>query len=287
MSRSLRIRPVVIAALLAAAAAVPLAAQDPARGEATRAIIREVAVRDRGGQPVPYALLTVKSGVSRVADENGIVELPVPVDADSAELVVRRIGYRPYGDWVRVVEDGRFIVELDPLPRALVARTITERRDTPLARQGFYERMERARRGATVARFITPEELDMRQVNVVSAILAGESYVKIERFNSRAILTGRTPGCALAVIVDGMRMSGMVEELYTREGQDEVRRLGGGQQGTARFLASRTTVDDLLTAQSVAAIELYPTAAAAPIELQRAAGNSACGILVIWSGDRR
>lgn len=252
-----------------------------------RTPVREVAVRDRGGQAVPYAVLTVKRGVNRVGDGDGIVELPTPVDADSVELVVRRIGYRPFGDWVHTVEDGRFVVEMDPLPRALNPRTITERRDTPLARRGFYDRMDRVRRGATVARFFTPEELDQRQVNVISAILAGESYVKIERFGSRPILTGRAPGCALAVVVDGMRMSGMVEEIYTREGQDEVRRLGGGQAGTQRFLNGRTTVDELLSAQSVAGMELYPVAAAAPIELQRAAGNGWCGILAIWSGNRQ
>lgn len=279
----------LLATLCVATAVVPqaLAAQNPAAPAVQRTPVREVAVRDRGGQAIPYAVVTVKSGVNRVANEDGVVELPAPVDADSVELVVRRIGYRPFGEFVHVVEDGRFIVEMDPLPRALNPRTITERRDTPLARRGFYERMERVRRGATVARFITPEELDSRQVNVVSAILAGESYVKIERFGTRPILTGRTPGCALAVIVDGMRMTGMVEELYTREGQDEVRRLGGGQTGTSRFLASRTSVDDLLSAQSVAGMELYPTAAAAPIELQRAAGNGWCGILAIWSGGRQ
>lgn len=288
MTQSSAFRLSLLASLCVAGAMTPNAAtaQDAA-ASASRSVVREVAVRDRGGQGIPYAVLTVKGGVNRVANEDGIVELPTPVDADSVELVVRRIGYRPFGEWVRVVEDGRFIVEMDPLPRALNPRTITERRDTPLARRGFYDRMERVRRGATVARFITPEELDSRQVNIVSAILAGESYVKIERFGTRPILTGRTPGCALAVIVDGMRMTGMVEELYTREGQDEVRRLGGGQQGTQRFLSSRTTVDDLLSAQSVAGMELYPTAASAPIELQRAAGNGWCGILAIWSGGRQ
>lgn len=289
MSRISSLRLPVLAAALAALSFLPqvLVAQAARPDSAARAVVREVAIRDRGGQAIPYAVLTVKSGVNRVADASGIVELPAPIDADSAEFVVRRIGYRPFGEWVRVVEDGRFIVEMDPLPRALNPRTITERRDTPLARSGFYDRMERVRRGATVARFYTPEELDMRYVNQVSALLAGESYVKIERHNSRAILTGRSPGCAVAVIVDGMRMTGMVEELYTREGQDEVRRLGGGPQGTARFLASRTSVDELLSAQSVAGMELYPTAAAAPIELQRAAGNGWCSILAIWSGDRR
>lgn len=290
MSRLSTFRLQALTLLLSASALLPIAAtaQDAATAAPTqRTPVREVAVRDRGGQAIPYAVVTVSTGVNRVADADGIVQLPTPIDADSVELVVRRIGYRPFGEWVNVVEDGRFIVEMDPLPRALNPRTITERRDTPLARQGFYDRMERVRRGATVARFFTPEELDMRQVNRISGLLAGESYVKIERHGQRPILTGRTPGCALAVLVDGMRMTGMVEELYTREGQDEVRRYGGGPTGTARFLATRTTVDDLMSAFSVAGMELYPNASSAPIELQRAAGTGWCGILAIWTGGRQ
>lgn len=82
-------------------------------------------------------------------------------------------------------------------------------------------------------------------------------------------------------------MTNMVEEIYTREGQDEIQRLGGRLNGTARFLAGRQSVDDLISALSVAGIEIYPTAAGAPVELQRAAGNSACTIVAIWSGNRQ
>jgi hypothetical protein len=248
---------------------------------------REVLVVDRQGQPIPYAFVVVGNGSPRVADGNGVAPLASPIDADSAELVVRRIGYRPHGDWVKRNPAGQFTVVLDALPRALNPRTISERRDTPLARAGFYDRMERVRRGATVGRFITPEELDQRLVNSVGAILSGESYIRMQRYNQRLIMTGRSPGCAIAVILDGMRMTNIVEELYTREGQDEVRRLGGGEAGTSRFLATRQSVDDLISAMSVAGIEVYPTAAGAPIELQRMAGNGACGIVAIWSGGRQ
>lgn len=282
---------VACAATLSVLAVTPLGAQ--AAAAASQAApkrtgpISQVLVRDTTGQAVPYAMVVIKNGQPRVADAEGIAHLPTPVDADSADLVVRRIGYRPFGDWVGTIEDGRFVVELQPLPRALTPRTVSERRDTPLARRGFYDRMERVRRGATLGRFFTPEELDSRQVTQVSSILAGENYVRLERFDRRPILTGRQPGCAITVIVDGMRMTGMVEDLYTREGQDEVRRLGGGYTGTQRFLATRQTVDDIISALSVAGMELYPTAAAAPPELQRAAGNGACGILAIWSGSRQ
>lgn len=277
------------AAILLACATAPLAAQNPAPpAPATpREPAREVLVVDREGQPIPYAFVVVGNGSPRIADDRGVAILATPIAGDSVDLVVRRIGYRPHGDWVKRNTDGQFTVALDPLPRALNPRTISERRDTPLARRGFYERMERVRTGATVGRFITPEELDLRLVNSVSAILSGESYIRMQRYNQRPILTGRSPDCAIAIILDGMRMTGVVEELYTREGRDEVRRLGGGEAGTARFLATRQSVDELISAMSVAGIEIYPTAAGAPVELQRAAGNGACGIVAIWSGSRQ
>lgn len=274
---------------LALAAGLVIPALGPAQDAEpqARGPIKAVEVRDRGGQPIPYAVVSMGAGATRVADIMGIAELPTPVTADSVQIVVRRIGYRPFGEYAKTIEDGRFVVMLDPLPRALNPRTITERRDTPLARRGFYDRMERIRTGANLGRFITPEELDQRHVTQVSAILAGEPFIVIQRFDRRPILSGRGAGCAVTVLLDGMKMTNMLEDIYTREGQDEINRLGGGQTGTSRFLAGRQSVDDLISALSVAGIEIYPTAAGAPIELQRAAGNSACSIVAIWSGGRQ
>lgn len=279
--------PMLLSAIaLVTLAVAPLGAQDapvPVRSGP----ITEVLVLDRRSQPIPYALVSMGTSPPRVANEYGVAELPNPVDADSANLVVRRIGYHPFGQYAKLSEDGKqFVAYLLDLPRALNPTTVTARRDTPLARRGFYDRMERVSRGATVARFITPEELDLRNSNSVSAILAGEPYIRIQRSSNKAILTGRQPGCAIAVILDGQRMTGMVEDLYTREGQEEVRRMGGGPAATSRYLSSRTTVDDLISALSVAAIEIYASAAGAPVDIQRTAGSSACGIVVLWSGGR-
>jgi hypothetical protein len=274
-------------ALLSLVAVAPIAAQDavvPVRSGP----ITEVLVLDRRSQPIPYALVSIGTSPARVADALGVAQLPSPVDADSANLVVRRIGYHPFGQYAKLSEDGKqYVAYLNDLPRALNPSTITARRDTPLARRGFYDRMERVARGATVARFITPEEMDQRNSNLVSSILAAEPYIRIQRSGGKSILTGRQPGCPVAVILDGQRMTGMVEELYTIDGQDEVRRLGGGPAGTSRFLASRTTVDDLISALSVSAIEIYASTAGAPVDMQRTAGSSACAIVVIWSGGRQ
>jgi hypothetical protein len=273
---------------LTLAMVTPLTAQDPAP-VARSGPISEVLVLDRRSQPIPYALVSMGNSPPRVANAEGVAQLPSPVDADSADLVVRRIGYHPFGQYAKLSEDGkRYVAYLADLPRALNPTTITARRDTPLARRGFYDRMERVSRGATVGRFITPEELDQRNSSTVSGVLAGEQSIRIQRTNGKAVLTGRQPGCPIAVILDGQRATGMAEELYTIEGQNEIRRMGGNSSiATARFLAARQSVDELISGVSVAAIEIYATVAGAPIEIQRSAGSQACGIVVIWSGSRQ
>lgn len=268
---------------------LPLAsgAQDAAERAPRKGPITEVMVVDVGGQPIPYAIVSMGNSPARVADASGVAKLPTPVDGDSAQLVVRRIGYNPFGEWAKLDADGaRFEVRLNPLARALNPRTVTERRDTPLARRGFYDRLERASRGATVARFITPEELDQRNVSQLSAYLAAESFIRIQRSSGKPILTGRQHGCPIAIVLDGLRVTGTVEEAYTIDGQEEIRRMGGGPQAYARFLQGRQSVDELISAHSVAAMELYASAGGAPADIQRAAGGGACGILVIWTGGR-
>jgi hypothetical protein len=42
-----------------------------------------------------------------------------------------------------------------------------------------------------------------------------------------------------------------------------------------------------VTAQSIAAIEIYASVASIPAELQRTAGNVQCGLIAIWTGRRR
>lgn len=273
---------VLILAPLASASAQESPERTPRKGPIT-----EVMVVDIGGQPVPYAIVSMGNAPPRVADASGVARLPNPVEADSAQLVVRRLGYHPFGGAAKLDLDGqRFEVRLNPLARALNPRTISERRDTPLARRGFYDRLERVSRGATVGRFITPEELNLRNVSHISQYLAAEPYIRIVRSSGKPILTGRQHGCPMTIVVDGMRMSGTVEEVYTPEGQEEIRRMGGGPQASARFLQNRQSVDELLSAFSVSAMEIYPSAAGAPADIQRAAGGAACGILVIWSGGR-
>jgi hypothetical protein len=244
---------------------------------------RRLLVADSAGTPIPFAMVTLPGGTRRVGTDSGYASVGKVALGDSIKLVVRRVGYAPFEGWVRAVADP-LVVRLSPLARALAAVTVSERANTPLARTGFYDRLERSRRGTAGGRFITPEELDLRNPSHISQMLGGESQVKLVRQMGKVLLTGRGHGCAMTVLIDGMRLSGMVEEVYTQEGIAEHR---NDPRAIEQFLLARQTVDDVVSALSVAAIEIYPRASSAPVEIQRHAGAEACGIVAIWTGSRQ
>ncbi len=252
-----------------AVVAAPLGAQD----DEERIVVR---VTDVQGRVIPFAHVRIENGVARVADDSGraVFNSPPP---EELRLQVRRMGFSPFvGPAQRDSVTGEYIADLAPLPRALDAVTVAGRRNTPLARNGFYDRMERVQKGAYSARLITPEELDFRNPMSVTQMLSGESMVKVTPAGYRkSVLMSRNPGCAMTILLDGQRALGTLEESIGF----------GPNKPPASMLIS---VDELVSVQSVAAIEIYGSMASAPVEFQRAAGNSGgCGLVVLWTGSRR
>jgi hypothetical protein len=279
----------VAVAIAAIAVATGLAAQAPPR----------VVVRDSIGRPVPYAQVQAGGSRARAANDSGIAVLSVP-RADSLKLLARRVGFAAFEGWVKPDGAGEYRVELNPLPQNL-NRVLIYDRDTPLARAGFYDRMERVERGAAVARFWTPEAIDVRNPNRTSVLMEGETIVKVRTMSGKPVLTGRGGSCPMGVLVDGQRVMGMVEEISTREGEEEIqdimRRMartpagrGAGpglrQAAEREFLYVRTSIDDLVNSLAVNAVEIYASMAGVPAELQRNAPSYACGLVVVWTGRR-
>lgn len=233
-----------------------------------------IRVTDIQRRPIPFAFVQIENGASRVADDSGRVVFNTAPPA-RLRLQVRRMGFQPFvGYAMRDSITGEFVADLAPSPRALDAVTIEGRRDTPLARRGFYDRMERVQKGAYNARMITPEELDQRNPMTVSQMLSGDRFVKVTPSNGKQILMSRQPGCAMAILLDGQRALGTLEE-----------GIGYGPRPSMNMLMS---VDELVSAHSLAAIEIYGSVAHAPVELQRAAGNTGgCGLVALWTGSRR
>jgi hypothetical protein len=242
-----------------------------ALGQEVRTTVR---ITDQYARPVPFALVSVASGGSKVADDSGHVILIVP-RADSLRIYVRRMGFLPYDGWTRrAARDGSFHVVLQTVARQLDTVSVSTERNVTLERTGFYDRLRRVQRGAYAARLITPEELEMRNPIRITQMFTGETMVRATPAGGgRAILLGRGPKCAMTVLVDGMLLRGTWEEAINRR--------DGGPEGTRMYL------DDLVPASSVAAIEIYGSNVSAPAELQQIAGGNGCGIVAIWTGGRR
>lgn len=231
-----------------------------------------VAVVDSAGLPIPYALVNAGSRNARVADEVGVTSLAISM-RDSLRLQVRRIGYEEFYGWVRPDANGRFVVSLTALANVLAAVEVTERVNTPLARVGFYERMERVHRGAIVGEFITPEELNEWNRSNVLDILQGRTHSRVRR----GLVLGRG-GCGMNIVIDGKFVRTM-EQTVSGEAPTSINGMGTGT-------LPGPTLDQLISGVSVAAVEIYPSSANAPAELVPISGRGTCGIVAIWTGGR-
>lgn len=235
-----------------------------------------VKITQAADAPVAYALVTIGNGTTRVAGADGIAVFP-ETKADSVRVTARRIGFKPSTGMYPVPPGEAVIrIQMEPLVTSLDTIRIVASDQTPLARTGFYDRIARVQRGAFTARFFTPEELEQRNPSRVSQVLYGESTIRVTPDGrGRVVLLGRGPNCAMTVLLDGRRVSGTVEESINNPslGRNDPRNL--------------MTVDELVPAGSVAAIEVYGSAASAPVELVQVAGRSGCGIIAIWTGAKR
>ena len=259
---------------LAVAATFLLALLAPGlRAQGERAVVQVTDVR---GNAIPFAYVSIVNGVSRVADDSGRASRRRRVP-DSLNLQVRRMGFDPFTGWVkRNATTGTFITDLIPLPNALDPVTVSARANTPLARTGFYDRATRVQRGAFSARIITPEELEFRNPIRLTQVLAGDRFIKVQPMNGKAVLQGRGPLCAMTILLDGQRLLGTYEEAIGNPNPPPM--------------SSLAAIDDIVTGPSIAAIEIYGSAAAVPVELQRVAGSrmaQGCGLIAIWTGSRK
>ena len=240
---------------------------------------------------MPYALISVEGTPDRIADANGIVTVVMSA-RDSLRISVRRIGFNPLDGWARRAAIGdAYEAAMTPLAAIMDTVRVVERKDTPLARKGFYDRVERVKKSAMLGEFITPEELEARHPVQLSDILQGRQYARIatmrlgglhgEIGRPATVVQGRGR-CAMNVVVDGQFVSGTTQDLGVSGVPTSIR------MASAPLLGSPIiSLDDIVNASSVMAIEIYPSIANAPAELIPTASHGACGLVVIWTGPRR
>lgn len=265
-------------------AVLSLVAGSLAAQASSHTVVRVVAVDRR---PVPYALVSLSGGNSAIADEDGRVTVKVPM-RDTMEVWARRIGYKPFEG--RVACGGvasECLVTMSQLESLMDTVRVVARQSTPLSRTGFYDRVERVTKGAFTAEFITPEELDARDVSQVSRILEGRRFIRLQRVGvspTRTAVLGRA-GCPMTILVDGQRMTHMVEDLVTSASPTSINPRGSAPMSPPT--TPKLSVDEVVEGRSVMGIEIYPSTANAPAELIPIGGRGSCGFVAIWTGPRR
>ena len=244
-----------------------------------------VRVLDANTLPIAHALVEVEGGRGRVTDDSGRVVMATA--PDTVQLSVRRIGFSPFAGRVARARSGEFEVTLTSLAQRLAAVTVTERgAQSPLERAGFYDRLQRVQRTAMLGEFITPEELDARGLSKISDILQGRRYSSVAKVtsggHSLSVVLGRGK-CAMNIVVDGQFVGNTAQELNVSGVPTSI--LSSGSQPANH--GHPFDLDEIVDGSSVAAIEIYPSIANAPVELIPTASHGACGLVVIWTGGRR
>ncbi len=266
--------------------ALSLTGAGRAEGQASLVVVRVVDVTAR---PIPYALVSVGDGTSRVTDAKGEVGFRLEA-RDSLRITIRRIGFHESSGFGRRDSSGAYRMVLQSVAARLDTLAVTALVDNPLSRAGFYDRLQRSQRGAVTAEFITPEELASRDPGRITDMLRGRRSVKIAATSAggraRMVVLGRGGTCGMTVLLDGQPMKGMLEKAVSGSLPQSINP-NGTRSSSDGDASSALSLDELVDARAVAAIEIYPSTANAPAELIPLTGQGSCGIIAIWTGSRR
>ncbi len=249
-------------AILAAAGVVGLS---PARAASQEPTTRVIAgsVTDTAQHPVPYVNVQLGSKTRIIANDSGHFRLEAPRH-ERVTLDVRRIGYRavelsldPGGDTTIVIA---LTPAAQPLPKSVVAGADRSR---ALELHGFYDRLGNHRKGISWGWFITPEDIDRRRPNLITYMIENLPSVSVRRGlrQRESTILGSTfdingHRCRMTVYLDGIRVISSVGPQYQ-------------------------SLDELVDATSVAAVEVYGRPGEVPPQYQQL--NGTCGVVLVWT----
>ncbi len=250
---------------------LPAGAQNPAP-----AAIRVVSgvTTDSAGHPLAHATLWIGAAPRGVSNDSGGFRLTIPGKA--VTLDVRRLGYRPAQAPLPAGGDTVLTIALAPIATRLTAVQVTAPPTRSLELHGFYERMADHDKWGGSGQFVTPEEIEWRRVGRVTQLLENRHGIVVRRVGdctvtSRCWVALGPTDCIMTVYLNGQRQ--------LPEG-------GAGLQGFVPSNATPTPksvpwMDDVVSTNEIAGIEIYQRAVQAPPQYQML--NGTCGVILIWT----
>ncbi|MEO7996417.1 MAG: hypothetical protein ABI852_03170 [Gemmatimonadaceae bacterium] len=246
--------------------------------ESRAALDRDATLRvlDVNGVPIPNVTVALNGGSTRVSDKAGVVNVKA-APRDSLRVLVRRMGYKAFeGKVGRDSITGSYAVTLTPTSQSLKTVKVEGRQSkSSLDLTGFYDRIQEVQRGAVIGEFFTPEDVEARATPKVTDFLRASRFVQLRYVKpfpnekESTVIAGRA-GCALVVLIDGMQVANMSGEINGKS------RSGGALD-----------INELVNMSDIAAIEIYPSIANAPVAIATRVLGNACGVVAIWTGGRR
>ena len=273
---------VLLIAAMASAYSATADAQSSTSGVAVIGAVLQV-----DGQPIPYAYV-FERGTGRfvIADYAGKFRLGGLPSDHALVIGVRRIGYEPIDTAVVATPPGPLTLRLTKLPTTLEPVQVKGNHgdyDYYLDRGGFYRRMSRATGGT----FISSAEFERRNPTEITQVLRDVPGVRVISMAAsqgvkKSVPLGRGGLCVLGLVLDGSRVE--FEAPSTEDLQPRIPAMMNGRRTSAlqnRSSGTRGALDELVPPSMVKAIEVYPSAASVPNDLQHLAEG--CGLIVVWT----
>lgn len=244
-------------------------------------------------QPIPYGIMTLlpeggKGGRVTLSDEQGYWTFEVP-GPGSYYVAARRIGYQPWISGpieIGPEDDLSSVFHLRPLPVILDPVEVSAAAvRSYLELTGFYERQK-----SNFGHFITPEQIEKRRAARVTDLLTNLPGVQLVSLTSGSVgprfvqLRGgdlsRAGLCRPRVFVDGL-MWARGDSRPARTGEEDA--VEAAIEERLQRVDQSLSLDDIGPPSTLAAIEVYRSAAQVPVQFGGTSVETLCGVIVIWT----